>query len=321
MAARSTFPAPRRHWGSIRSSVLTMFRARLDALLGFPDTGVAEARRAIERARGLRHVRTMAVVLGTGWDTFAIAGEAADLRQTTQEWETLANEQGFQFYQARARYCSGWVKLRDGDIASGHLMVEEAVRDLDAVGSCWTRRRCTRCWRMRGKPRAMSRARWRRSTAGWRSPRPAAGFGGARSCTCARDGCARTIRRRRNRISNARCRRRDGSPPGPRNCARLPPTPSSCWARVERTARGLCWRRCWSGSPKGWTGRINGLPRPCWREREGFRPSNPTKGALLPWTPRQRQCLCNPSIGWVWVEGQRRPGKVRVGPPLPTQPK
>jgi class 3 adenylate cyclase/tetratricopeptide (TPR) repeat protein len=115
-------------------SVLTMFRARLDALLGYPDTGVAEARLAIERARGLRHVRSLAVVLGTGWDTFAIAGEEDDLRRATQEWDTLANDQGFQFYQARARYCSGWVKLRDGDIASGHLMVEEAVRDLDAVG-------------------------------------------------------------------------------------------------------------------------------------------------------------------------------------------
>lgn len=67
-------------------------------------------------------------------DTFAIAGEEEDLRRTTQEWDALANDQGFQFYQARARYCSGWVKLRDGDIASGLLMVEEAVRDLDAVG-------------------------------------------------------------------------------------------------------------------------------------------------------------------------------------------
>jgi tetratricopeptide (TPR) repeat protein len=74
------------------------------------------------------------VVLGTGWDTFAIAGEEADLRLATQEWEALATEQGFQFYQARARYCSGWVKSRDGDIASGLEMVEEAVRDLVSVG-------------------------------------------------------------------------------------------------------------------------------------------------------------------------------------------
>ncbi len=128
------FPGAAEALGLDPISVLTAFRARLDALLGLPDTGVAEARKAIERARGLRHVRTLAVVLGTGWDTFAIAGEEDDLRRATQEWDTLANEQGFQFYLARARYCSGWVKLRDGDIASGHTMVEEAVRDLDAVG-------------------------------------------------------------------------------------------------------------------------------------------------------------------------------------------
>jgi class 3 adenylate cyclase/tetratricopeptide (TPR) repeat protein len=115
-------------------SVLTMFRARLDALLGFPDTGVAAARVAIERARGLRHVRSLAIVIGTGWDTFMIAGEDADLRQATRDWDKLATDQGFRFYLARARYCSGWVKLRDGDIASGHEMVEEAVQDLDAVG-------------------------------------------------------------------------------------------------------------------------------------------------------------------------------------------
>jgi len=103
-------------------------------LMGLPDTGVAEARLAIERARGLGHVRSLAVVLGTGWDTFAIAGEEADLRQATREWDALATDQGFQFYQARARYCSGWVRSRDGDIASGVEMIEEAVRDLDTVG-------------------------------------------------------------------------------------------------------------------------------------------------------------------------------------------
>ena len=128
------FPGAAQALGLDPISVLTMFRARLDALLGFPDTGVAEARQAIERARGLHHVRSLAVVLGTGWDTFAIAGEEADLRQATEEWDALANDQGFQFYQARARYCSGWMKSRDGDIASGRTMVEEAIRDLDAVG-------------------------------------------------------------------------------------------------------------------------------------------------------------------------------------------
>ena len=132
--AKIDFPGAAEALGLDPVSVLTAFRARMDALIGYPDTGVAEARKAIERARGLRHVRTLAVVLGTGWDTFAIAGEEDELRRTTQEWDTLANEQGFRFYMARARYCSGWLKLRDGDIASGHTMVEEAVRDLDAVG-------------------------------------------------------------------------------------------------------------------------------------------------------------------------------------------
>jgi class 3 adenylate cyclase/tetratricopeptide (TPR) repeat protein len=128
------FPGAARTLGLDPISVLTVFRARLDALLGFPDTAVAEARHAIERARGLRHVRSLAIVIGTGWDTFAFAGEDGDLRQATREWDALANDQGFRFYLTRARYCSGWVKMRDGDIASGHAMVEAAVRDLNAVG-------------------------------------------------------------------------------------------------------------------------------------------------------------------------------------------
>jgi class 3 adenylate cyclase/tetratricopeptide (TPR) repeat protein len=128
------FPGAAQALGLDPISVLTMFRARLDALMGYPDTGVAQARWAIERARGLGHVRSLAVVLGTGWDTFAIAGEDADLREATREWDALATDQGFQFYQARARYCSGWMRTRDGDIASGAEMIEEAVRDLDAVG-------------------------------------------------------------------------------------------------------------------------------------------------------------------------------------------
>ena len=132
---RLDFPGAADALGLDPISVLTAFRARLDALLGYPDTGVAEARRAIERARASRHVRSLAVVLGTGWDTFAIAGETAELRSATQEWEVLANDQGFQYYQARALYCSGWAMSRDGgDIASHHEMVEEAVRDLNAVG-------------------------------------------------------------------------------------------------------------------------------------------------------------------------------------------
>jgi class 3 adenylate cyclase/tetratricopeptide (TPR) repeat protein len=115
-------------------SVLMAFIARLDALLGRPDTAVAQARLAIERARGLRHVRSLAIVLGTGWDTFAIAGEGGDLRRATAEWDALAIDQGFQFYLARARYCRGWLKMRDGDIASGRELVEDATRELDAVG-------------------------------------------------------------------------------------------------------------------------------------------------------------------------------------------
>jgi class 3 adenylate cyclase/tetratricopeptide (TPR) repeat protein len=115
-------------------SVLMAFVARLDAVLGAPDTAVAQTRLAIERARALRHVRSFAIVLGTSWDTFAITGEDDDLRRATAEWEALAQEQGFQFYQARAQYCSGWVSVRDGDIAAGRTRVEDATRDLDAVG-------------------------------------------------------------------------------------------------------------------------------------------------------------------------------------------
>jgi class 3 adenylate cyclase/tetratricopeptide (TPR) repeat protein len=128
------FPEAARVLGLDPVSVLTVFRARLDSVLGFPDTAVAAARAALQRVRGLHHVRSLAIVVGTAWDTFSIAGEEDDLRQATREWDTLANEQGFQFYLTRARYCSGWIRMRDGDIASGNEMVEEAVRDLDSVG-------------------------------------------------------------------------------------------------------------------------------------------------------------------------------------------
>ncbi len=115
-------------------SVLMAFRARCDALLGYPDTAVADSRRAIERARELGHVRTYAIVLGTAWDTFAIAEEDADLRRATADWNTLAVEQGFQFYLTRAHYCTGWLQSRDGDAATGARLLEDAANELTGAG-------------------------------------------------------------------------------------------------------------------------------------------------------------------------------------------
>ena len=262
-------------------SVLTMFRARLDALLGYPDTGVAEARLAIERARGLRHVRSLAVVLSTGWDTFAIADEADDLRRTTVEWDALANDQGFQFYQARARYCSGWMKLRDGDIASGLLMVEEAVRDLDAVGV------------VLDLPQVHAMLADAREAAGDVAGAMAAIDRGLEIATTGggiwwsaelhlRKGRLRRdedFRRRRNRTSSAPCRRRGGSRRGRRNCARRDGVCGvSVGAGGEWRGRGRCWRRCLGGSRKGWVGRISERRRGCWR---GLRPDGLTRGTRV----------------------------------------
>ncbi len=73
-------------------------------------------------------------MLGTAWDTFAIAEEDAGLRRVTAEWSAMAAEQGFQFYLARARYCTGWLAARDGDAAAGARMVDGAARELAEAG-------------------------------------------------------------------------------------------------------------------------------------------------------------------------------------------
>ena len=115
-------------------SVLLSFRARQDAFLGCPDTAVADMRLAVARARDLGHLRSYMVVLGVAFDAYGVIGAEDDLHEVTAEWSKQANEQGFQFYLTRARYTSGWVKVRDGDAEGGRALIEDAVRDLDAAG-------------------------------------------------------------------------------------------------------------------------------------------------------------------------------------------
>ena len=117
------------------ASVLLVTRSRADALLGYVDTALTAARTAVEMARAAGHARSYVIVLGTAWDTFMLVGAEDDLRRTTTEFDALAIERGFQFYLARARYCSGWLMARAGEAAAGRVLIEDALAELEAAGA------------------------------------------------------------------------------------------------------------------------------------------------------------------------------------------
>jgi tetratricopeptide (TPR) repeat protein len=87
--------------------------------LGFPDQALAQSSAAIAEARRLAHPPTLAGCLAVGVRLLSLFRDDTVLDEWTDQLVALATEQGFTFWRAQGMICSGWVRVKNGDVAGG----------------------------------------------------------------------------------------------------------------------------------------------------------------------------------------------------------
>jgi class 3 adenylate cyclase/predicted ATPase len=87
--------------------------------LGFPDKALAQSQAAIAEARRLTHPPSFASTLANGATLLSLVGDNAALSEWADQLVAVTNEQGFPYWGAQGTIYSGWVKVKNGDVAEG----------------------------------------------------------------------------------------------------------------------------------------------------------------------------------------------------------
>jgi class 3 adenylate cyclase/tetratricopeptide (TPR) repeat protein len=108
------------------------------AHLGYPESAIAHARFAVERARSLGVASlAYAMALSTSARAYQTIDDEAGCRECTENLLAIAGENGFPQYLALGECLLGWLTARRGDVANGLGTISQARRTLDALG--WQR--------------------------------------------------------------------------------------------------------------------------------------------------------------------------------------
>ena len=103
--------------------------------LGFPDQALARSNAAIDEARRLAHPPSLALSLALGAILLSLVGENAALDQLARQLVAVANEQGFPYWRAEATMYSGWVMVKNGDVAEGMSLLRSGSDAFRATGA------------------------------------------------------------------------------------------------------------------------------------------------------------------------------------------
>jgi class 3 adenylate cyclase/predicted ATPase len=87
--------------------------------LGFPDQASAQSSAAIAEARRLAHPPSLAGSLSLGSRLLSLVGDTAALDERVDQLVAVTTEQGFPYWRALGTIYSGWVKVKNGDVAEG----------------------------------------------------------------------------------------------------------------------------------------------------------------------------------------------------------
>ena len=95
--------------------------------LGFPGQAMAQSRAAIAGARKLAHPPSLAASLTLGTILLSLVGDTAALDQRAHQLIDVATEQGFPFRRAMGTVSRGWVKVENGAVAEGILLLRNGL--------------------------------------------------------------------------------------------------------------------------------------------------------------------------------------------------
>jgi DNA-binding winged helix-turn-helix (wHTH) protein/predicted ATPase len=103
--------------------------------LGFPDQAMAQSSAAIAEARKLAHPSSLAASLTLGNILLLLVGDNVALEERACQLVAAASEQGFPFRRAMGTISRGWVKVKNGDVAEGILLLRSGSAAYRATGA------------------------------------------------------------------------------------------------------------------------------------------------------------------------------------------
>ncbi|HTU54930.1 MAG TPA: AAA family ATPase [Acetobacteraceae bacterium] len=110
--------------------------SRLLACRGFSEEAKRTAEAAVERARRLLHLPTIATSLIQACDAGWILDEPRFVREWARELIVVARGQGYAYWAARGKSYAGWLVASDGQLEEGYALLADALAELAAIGVC-----------------------------------------------------------------------------------------------------------------------------------------------------------------------------------------
>jgi predicted ATPase len=102
---------------------------------GFPDRALARSKVAIAEAQRLGHQPSLAVTLALGARLMLLLGENAALGERVSQLIAMSTEQSFAYWRALGTVYSGWVRVKDGDVAEGLCLIRSGSTAYRATGA------------------------------------------------------------------------------------------------------------------------------------------------------------------------------------------
>jgi len=103
--------------------------------LGFSDQASVRTSAAIAEARTLAHPSSLGSSLMGGTILLSLAGDHSNLHERADDLVTVATDQGFLFWRPMGTIYRGWVKVQDGDVTQGILLMRNALAAYRATGA------------------------------------------------------------------------------------------------------------------------------------------------------------------------------------------
>jgi predicted ATPase len=103
--------------------------------LGYPDQASAQSSAAIAEARRLAHPPSIASSLALGARLLSLGENSAALGEWVDQLVTVTTEQGLPHWRSQGTIFSGWVKVKNGDIAEGISLLRSGSAAYRATGA------------------------------------------------------------------------------------------------------------------------------------------------------------------------------------------
>ena len=103
--------------------------------LGFPEQALARSSAAVDKARQLAHLPSLAHSLSIGTRVLSLMGDDAALDKWAGQLVAVATEYGFPHWRGEGTAFRGWVELKNGDVAQGISLLRSGMAAYRSTGA------------------------------------------------------------------------------------------------------------------------------------------------------------------------------------------